>query len=94
MTTTAEADIWGRIFGAAWDDLSPEAAQQLLRLQFNDEDKDRVAALSALANEGELDQEQRQELERYLDVASVLAVMHSRARRALRQDGAPRRKVS
>ena len=53
-------------------------------LDFDPKDKARITALSQKAQNGELLPDERSELDEYLRVADVLAVLQSRARQALK----------
>lgn len=70
------------------ESLSPQTARKLLELHFRDADQRRVGLLSEKANEGTLEPTERRELEEYIRVADLLAVLQARARRALEK--APR----
>jgi hypothetical protein len=58
-----------------------------LKLDFPKYDHDRVAELSAKANEGSLNGDEREELDEYLRVADLLALFQSRARLSLKRAG-------
>lgn len=65
--------------------LSPETARKLLDLNFGEAHQQRATLLSQKASEGSLNPVERQELEEYIRVADLLAILQSRARRALKQ---------
>ena len=65
--------------------LTPDAAGYLLSMRLPSGDEDRVNELSAKARAGSLTDSERQELDSYLHVGSLLAVMQSKARRLLKQ---------
>src|SRR5947208_9085750 len=69
------------------DDLAPEAAQYILRLDFPRKDHQRMQRLSAKAAEGTLTEKERAELHEYLQVADLLALLQSKVRRALQRTG-------
>jgi hypothetical protein len=79
--------ILERLIEPAKDDLTPEAAQYLLRLDFPRKDHQRLQRLSAKASAGTLSDKERAELDDYLRVADLLALMQSKARRALQRAG-------
>jgi hypothetical protein len=83
MVANIESSIWERVVEPSWDDLSPEAANALLRLRFQQRDIDRMNELSALARDGALSEVQERELEMYNRVGHMLAIMQSKARMAL-----------
>jgi hypothetical protein len=79
--------ILERLIEPEIDDLSPETARYLLRLDFPRKDHQRLQRLSAKASAGTLSEKERAELDDYLRVADLLALMQSKARRALRRAG-------
>jgi len=80
-----EAAILGRIIQTDEQELTPDAARYLLSMRLPSGDEDRVNELSAKARAGSLTDSERQELDSYLHVGSLLAVMQSKARRLLKQ---------
>ena len=66
------------------------AAEYLLSLQFEDADVERMSTLSALAQEGALSPAEEAELDSYIQVGNLLAVIQSKARRVLQTPVAPR----
>lgn len=83
MTSNSGTAILNRLIDPERDDLSVEAAQSLVRLDFPESDHARMEQLSARAAEGSLSADERDELEEYLRVADFLAVIQSKARRSL-----------
>ena len=83
MTSNSGTAILNRLIDPERDDLSVEAAQSLVRLDFPQSDHARMEQLSAQAAEGTLSADERDELEEYLRVADFLAVIQSKARRSL-----------
>lgn len=67
--------------------LSPETARTLLRLQFDASHHRRVDLLSAKGQEGTLTVVERDELDEYIHVADLLAILQSKARQALKRAG-------
>jgi hypothetical protein len=63
--------------------ITPEAARYLLSMQLPRADEERVNELSAKARAGSLIDAEAQELDSYLRIGRLLAVMQSRARRLL-----------
>jgi hypothetical protein len=63
--------------------LSRSLAEDILSLDFPQPDADRVAELSAKANEGTLTDGEEAELEAYVNVGDLLAFWQSKARQAL-----------
>lgn len=67
--------------------MSAEAARGILALDFAERDKARVKELGIKSNVGTLTAEERSELESYVRVGKMLAVLQSKARRSLRPGG-------
>jgi hypothetical protein len=88
MTTNSEAAIFRRVLEPEKPMLSPDAAHSILALDFTAEDRERMNALAAKAREGTLTSDEDEELENYLRVGDLLAIMQSKARRSL-QNGEP-----
>ena len=82
--------ILERVIAPERGDLSPDAAREFLRLGFRPQDQERVDELSARAREGTLSAPERAELEEYILVADLLAVLKSKARRTLQPRSARR----
>jgi len=66
--------------------LTPDAARYLLSMRLPSGDEDRVNELSAKARVGSLTEADSQELDSYLHIGSLLAVIQSKARRRLQHD--------
>jgi hypothetical protein len=79
-----EAAILARLIQAHERELGPEAARYLLALGFQPADMERMNDLAQLAQRGEIAEHERQELESYLHVSNLLAVMQSEARHVLK----------
>ena len=77
--------ILERLIEPDQDDLSPAAAEYLLRLDFPRKDHERLQRLSAKASAGTLSAKERTELDDYLRIADLLALLQSKARRALKR---------
>jgi len=84
ITPNSEAAILARILQADERQLTPGAARYLLSMKLPPADEDRVNQLSAKAREGSLTEAEIQELDSYLHIGSLLAVMQSKARRLLK----------
>lgn len=69
---------------AGKDELSPEAAEFLLAIDFGESDRHRMLQLAARSEAGTLTTEEQIEFDGYLHVGNLLAVMQSKARRALK----------
>jgi hypothetical protein len=84
LSSNSEAAIWARLMQAQKDELSPEAAEFLLAIDFGDSDRERMLQLAERSEGGTLTAEEQIEFDGYLHVGNLLAVMQSKARRALK----------
>ncbi len=82
-----DAAILTRLAGLDEPALSPAGARALLTLDFSPADKDRMHALAAKARAGALTDDELAEVEAYSRIGSLLGIVHSRARRALKRRG-------
>lgn len=82
------AKIFSRVLDPDEAGLTPEVARFFLGLNFREEDRDRVATLSAKAQGPSLTPEERAELEEYLRAGDFLALLHAKARASLKRAGA------
>ena len=88
-TKNTEALILARLIQASVqpgrpEKLSRDAANYLLSIQFPEADVSRMNELSELVQQGALTPSTEAELDSYLLVSNLLAVMQSKARQALR----------
>jgi hypothetical protein len=84
IVRNTEAGILARLIRNRTDDLSRDAANYLLSLQFDEDDVSRMNELSEMARLGTLAAADTAELDSYIHVSNLLAVMQSKARRVLR----------
>ncbi len=84
-TTAIEAAIWSRIIQPEKNGLSPEAARSFLELRFSEQDLSHMNELAQKNREGLLSEAERQELEGYVKVGDVLALLHLKARKSLQR---------
>jgi hypothetical protein len=82
-TPNTEAAILARVIEADATPITAEVARYLLSMQLPRADEERVNELSAGARAGSLSEAETQELDSYLHIGRLLAVMQSRARRLL-----------
>jgi hypothetical protein len=75
-----EAGILTRVIQTRLGDLSRETAHYFLSLRFDDNDVSRMNELSELARLGALASADAAELDSYIHVSNLLAVMQSKAR--------------
>lgn len=82
---TSEVAILSRVLEARKPTLSPQAARDLLALEFGPADKERMRQLSAKARAGTLTAEEQIEIENYERLGHVLNILLSKARRSLKR---------
>lgn len=80
----SEASILNRILRPDAPTFSPEAARDVLALDFDPIDKERMRELSAKARAGSLTPEEDAEAGRYELIGHLLNIMQSKARRSLK----------
>ncbi len=66
--------------------MDSEAARKILKIGFTETQIDRMNYLADLARQGQLDAEQRKEIEGYNRIGHLLAALHSQAQRALNSE--------
>jgi hypothetical protein len=81
---TSEVSILNRILRPGAATFSPEAARDILALDFDDVDKARMRELSARARAGTLTAEEDAEAGKYELIGHLLNIMQSKARRSLK----------
>ena len=81
---TSEVSILNRILRPGAATFSPEAARDILALDFDEADKARMRELSARARAGALTAEEDAEAGKYELVGHLLNIMQSKARRSLK----------
>jgi hypothetical protein len=82
--SASEVSILNRILRPHTPTFSPEAAREILALDFDQADKDRMCELSAKARMGTLTVEEDAEAGKYELVGHLLNIMQSKARRSLK----------
>jgi hypothetical protein len=85
VTPNTEAAILARMLESDERNLTPDAARYLLSIKLPSSDEDRVDELSAKARAGSLTKAEARELDGYLRIGSLVAVLQSTARRLLKQ---------
>jgi hypothetical protein len=83
-TDASEVSILNRIMRPKAPTFSPEAAQDILTLDFDQADKDRMRELSAKGRMGTLTAAEAREAGKYELVGHPLNIMQSRAHRSLK----------
>jgi hypothetical protein len=87
LTPNTEAAVLARLTQGR-ENMSRDVAEYLLSIDFEASDVDRMNLLSERAREGTLTGADTAELDSYLHVGSLLAILQSRARRFLKSGGA------
>jgi len=87
MGASIEAAILQRVIEPKKAGLSPEAARFLLSLDFPESDHARMAELSSKASDGTLSHIEEEELDGYLHISDLLALLQSKARVSLKTHG-------
>lgn len=76
--------IFARLFDPDRIEMTPEIADGLLRIGFDESDQRRMHELAAKNRDAHLLDDERRELDAYILVSDLLAVMHVKARLCLR----------
>jgi hypothetical protein len=79
-----KAAIWERAV-AFERELSPAAARALLQVRLASSEHERMSALLQKARRGELTPEEEEQLDTHELLGSLLAILHSKARQALKK---------
>jgi hypothetical protein len=87
QTISQEAAILARVIQPEQDDLSPPAAQALLKLAFTQRDRERMHELAVKNQQGTLTAQEEQELASYRRVGRLLDLLGAKARLALKKNG-------
>ena len=82
--TSSELAIFARLIRADGSDLSRELARYILTLGFDDEDQQKMTDLAGRNQEGLLSSDEKAELENFVKAGHMLALLHSKARMALK----------
>jgi hypothetical protein len=82
--TSSELAIFARLIRADGSDLSRELARYILTLGFDDEDQKKMTELAERNQEGLLSGDEKAELENFVKAGHLLALLHSKARKALK----------
>jgi hypothetical protein len=81
--TNGPAAIWERVVHFQ-EKLSPVAARALLKVRFSRQDLEQMNTLAAKARAGTLTPEEQIDLDTYERLGSLLDILHSKARMALK----------
>jgi hypothetical protein len=85
--TNHDETIWGRLLGSNQATRVAEVARAILELKFPPEDIARMHELSSKAKQEPLTPAEQDEVESYSRVGSILGIMKSKARVALKEAG-------
>jgi hypothetical protein len=83
-TATSEVAIFGRILANGQTELSSALARYVLGLGFNQEDQLRMKDLAERNQDGALSPEEHEELMNFVRAGHLLALLHAKARQALK----------
>jgi hypothetical protein len=86
-TPCHDAAIVHRLAGPKETELSAAAARGILKLQFGRLDKRLMRSLAEKARVGALTDDEQAQIEAYSRVSSLLGILKSKARRALKRHG-------
>jgi len=75
--------LFRRVIEPESGSLAPDVARYVMNLDFRADDHDRFEQLSAKAQQGTLSQQEIEELEGFLHIDSLLAIMRLKAERSL-----------
>lgn len=82
--TITELDILADVMSADEGDMTPEVARSVLNWKFSSRTISRMNELADRNNEGTIAAWERQELEKYLRVGSLINIMQAKARLSLK----------
>jgi hypothetical protein len=82
---TNEAAILNRVIKPGENTLSPAGARAILKLDFEESDRERMHELAVKNQEGKLTAQEQAELQGYLHVGLLLDLMRSKARLSLKR---------
>jgi len=85
--TLNEIDIWASAIEPAASGMPPADAEAILRWSFNEEAKRRMEELANRNGEGSLSESGHEELEAYVNVGQVIAILQAKARLSLQRAG-------
>jgi hypothetical protein len=85
QTDSSEVTILARVLANEEGKLPPEMARYLLTLGFNDSDKARMHDLAVRNQEDRLSPAEKEELAAFAKAGTLLSILKSRARRALKR---------
>jgi hypothetical protein len=89
MSTKAnnEIEIWAGVINPDQSDMPEPSAMAVLGWTFNDEAKQRMEMLATRNGQDTLSDSEREELEAYVNVGQVIAILQAKARLSLKRAG-------
>lgn len=79
------AAIFARLWEGASGTLSIPVARHVLKLEFGEEDNTRIQQLLERNREGAITDAEREELDNFVKIGDLMAILQSKARRLLKQ---------
>lgn len=86
-SSVTESDILADVIAADRGDLSPEVARSVLGWRFSRRVVTRINRLARSNRDGTISALERQELEKYLRVGSLINILQAKARLSLKSSG-------
>ena len=83
--TLSELDVWSGVIQPDRCDMPEPSAKAVLEWSFNDDAKCRMEELADRNGEGTITDAERQELEAFVNVGQVIAILQAKARLSLQQ---------
>ena len=84
---TSDAAIFAHLWETGNGGLTPTLARPIVKLGFPKEDQARMHELAVKNQEGRLSPQESDELDNYIRVGDLLAILQSKARKFLQQRG-------
>jgi hypothetical protein len=84
LPENSEAAIFARVWSQPAGGLTPVVARHILRLRFSADDEARMHELARKNRLGELTDAERNEFDNFVKVGDLLAILQSKARKALK----------
>lgn len=85
MVATADIGLFARVIESGPAEMREDLARYILALDFPAEEQERYELLASRVQEGALSSAEREELERFVRVNDMLAILRVKAMRTLRQ---------
>jgi hypothetical protein len=82
---SSDIAIFGRLLSNPQGEMSPDLARYILTLGFSDAEQTHIEELAAGNQQGRLSADEHEELMGYVKAGHLLALLHSKARRALKK---------